>query len=246
MVGGVTAFEPCAFQHDAFQIVPCPPPPPVFPPVLNVNIDGGWSNLGQRVEIVDGPSPAEVEAYLDELWEDKEKEYEQIEPDFVLGKEEYEREKSSRKRRPPPSYPPPPTTWSYDLKIDEVSKKRASLLVADASLHDFPIIQADVFPLRYRLRLFSRQYEDKMRGGSMVRLVPSDSAMILPLARLARLHRYRLVLWTPNAIYLFDKTTLRAKVSGAVWMAVGAGFALWLGRDLWGRSDLSEVVKTKK
>ena len=224
------------------QVIVGPSPVPNLP--REVYIDGGWYNPDiPRVEIVDGPTPAQLQAYLDDLWDEDEEEYERIEPDFVFGKEEYEREKA--RRRGGRFDPAAPTRFSFDPCLDNISRHRTIMLATDASLHGVPLTQVDAFPLRYRLNIFEPSYERLMRGGTMVRLMPRDPAAILHLARLARLHRYRLVLWTPTSIYLFDKTTLRSKVPGVVWMALGAGMAFWLGSDLGSHTLESQTLGSR-
>ena len=230
----VTAFQPDAFQVDAFQIVP------VLTPTLakEVNVDGGWSNQGiERVEIVDGPTPVQLQRYLDGLWDDDEDAYEKVEPDFVFGKEEYQRERARRRGGRPEPYADRPTSFSFDPSLDDHSRHRAVMLATDAGLHGMPLLKVDAFPLRHKLGVFDPSYERLMRGGTMVRLEPKDAAALPHVARLARLHRYRLVIWTPVALYLFDKTTLKTKVPGAVWMALGASMALWLGSEVTARRE---------
>jgi hypothetical protein len=229
----VTAFQPDAFQVNAFQIVP------VLTPTLakEVNVDGGWSNQGlDRVEIVDDVTPVQLREHLDRLWDDNEEEYQRVEPDFVFGKGEYERERASRRESGPELHRP--TSFSFDPALDEQSHRRAVMLAADARLRGMPLLSADVFPLRYKLGVFDESYERLMRGGAMIRLEPRDPAAIPHVARLARLHYYRLVIWTPVALYVFDKTTLKAKVPGAVWMAIGASMALWVGSEVSSHNEL--------
>ena len=127
----VTAFQPDAFQEDAFQIEP------VLTPTLakEVNVDGGWSNQGiERVEIVDGPTPVQLQRYLDGLWDDDEDAYEKVEPDFVFGKEEYQRERARRRGGRPEPYADRPTSFSFDPSLDDHSRHRAVMLATDAGL----------------------------------------------------------------------------------------------------------------
>ena len=116
--------------------------------------------------------------------------------------------------------------------MNDETRRRVRMLVADVGLRGMPISRAHAFYLRRRLGIFSSDYESKMRGGSMVQLVPTDAQDRVGVARVARAHRFRLVVWSPTCIVLFDKTTLRPRVPGLVWMALGAGLGLWVASEL--------------
>jgi len=227
--------RPRVFVSDVVVLVPLIGPSPVPNLPINVFIGGGTP----RTEIVAGPSVEDLEEYYEDLVE-RSARLRGVTPD-VLGREEYERE---RERRWTESLRPEPTrqtTCRFEPTLTPENYRRVVMLVGDARSRGLTVSETDAFTLRYRLHKFSTDLELKMVGGCVVKLATSRPADLVALARLSRLHLYELVTWTRDAIFVFDDTTLTPKVPPVAWWALGAGWGLALGAELWRAPEPPEI-----
>ena len=219
-----------------FQDTPLPAPlydqPPVKLPI-NVYIGGGSPHRWE-------PTEDEVAAYLDELYAERK---EEVTPDLIMGREAYERERAERRSKPAPTLRP--TLYTVGEDVDPRWLSRAEMLVSDAKHHGSHVERADVWKLRHRLHLCEPETDRKMVGGALVKIMPSQELDRVAIAKLAKIHRYRLVAYTANAIFLFDTTTLGLHVPTWAWLGMGAAWGLALGRELWSPEPPPQLPRKK-
>jgi hypothetical protein len=216
-------------------LVPPVGPSPIPNLPINVYIGGGEP----RVEVIAGPSYEEVDDYLDDVAELAARRR-AVDPDDVLGKSEYEAEKFCRKsdrQVAPPSFP---AVCRFEPGMRSETTRRVTMLVGDARSRGIGVSESESFVLRRRLGIFGIDRELKMVGGSMVKVTcpPGDR---IALAKLARVHLFRLVAWSPGAVFMFDDTTLTPKVPPIAWLAIGAGFGVTVGIEVGRRRALESL-----
>jgi hypothetical protein len=236
-------------------VIPYITPFPI-PPFTTRIITGGGGF--KEYEIIDDYSERAIDDYIRLLYDDDYADSfvdddgngrcdrrQSVDPDAVLGKEELEEERRSRAAQDdawiaqksqvtPPK--PPKTVYRFESVLDPISCHRVVMFANDARNHGVQVAEADAFRLKYKLGIFEEAYEKKMLEGSMVKVAPKKQSDLVTLAKLAKKHKYKLVAWTDEGLFLFDETTLRPKAPGLLWMALGAGWGLILGHALWKKS----------
>jgi len=218
-----------------------PPKPP-----LVVNMMAGGRSID--IELIDDFSERYINDYIRQLGdfdEDDEDDYEDdveekpsIIPDAVLGREEYKREKIVQQKQRRIEEESAKTAYRFESSMDPISCHRVMLFVKDANNKGMTIRSADAFSLKYRLGIFKDDYEKMMLDGSMVKIVPNRAVHRMTLADLAKHHKYKVVAWSNNGLFLFDETTLRAKTPGWFWLALGASGGFLVSYDLWKQHKL--------
>jgi hypothetical protein len=82
-----------------------------------------------------------------------------------------------------------------------------------------------------KLNIFTATEERSMMGGTMVRLVPTNADQRVALARLGISLNFRLVTFDDRQLFMFDNVTKNRKAHPLAWMALGAGFAVYVAFD---------------
>ena len=125
-----------------------------------------------------------------------------------------------------------PIVYNFASDVSPNSRHRVIVLLKEAEKRQLGIEQSDAFLLRMRLQIFTKDEEKAMQGGTMVRLVPSQSEFRLALAQLGIDLNFRLVTFDKRQLFLFDNETIKSKMHPIAWVSLGVGYGLWLGWEL--------------
>ena len=125
-----------------------------------------------------------------------------------------------------------PIVYNFASDVSPKSRHRVIVLLKEAEKRQLGIEQSDAFLLRMRLQIFTKDEEKAMQGGTMVRLVPSQSEFRLALAQLGIDLNFRLVTFDKRQLFLFDNETIAPKMHPVAWVSLGVGYGLWLGWEL--------------
>ena len=122
-----------------------------------------------------------------------------------------------------------PIVYNFASDVSPNSRHRVIVLLKEAEKLNLGLEQSDAFLLRMRLKIFTQDEEKAMQGGTMVRLVPSQSEFRLSLAKLGIELNFRLVTFDRRQLFLFDNESIEVKVHPVAWVTLGVGYGLWLG-----------------